>query len=159
MATLIDDIRSGVESLEGLFPGDVPGLAQQLQARRRKLAVDDTEQLVEPIEIEEVEEVEELQEPTETVVTILQEATLDVDDLLHDAINIAANHTTSGDIFKGVTIDSTARVEFGAFIASGYSGPAPAERTKNRSLDDGKITGNARVRFDNTYGCPGVFDN
>jgi len=156
LATLIEDIKSGVESLEGLFPGDAPDLAQQLQAARRNIAVDDTEQLVQPIEIEEAEQP---QEPTETVVTVLQEATLDVDHLLHNAINIAAKHVTSGDKFKGLTIDGKARVEFGRFIASGYTGPAPAEKTKNRSFDNVKITGDARVRFDDTYGGPGVFDN
>jgi len=156
LATLIEDIKSGVESLEGLFPGDAPDLAQQLQAARRNIAVDDTEQLVQPIEIEEAEQP---QEPTETVVTVLQEATLDVDYLLHNAINIAAKHVTSGDKFKGLTIDGKARVEFGRFIASGYTGPAPAEKTQNRSFDNVKITGDARVRFDDSYGGPGVFDN
>lgn len=156
LATLIEDIKSGVESLECLFPRDVPELAQQLQAARRKIAVDDTEQLVQAIEVEEAEEP---QKPTETVVAILQEATLDVDHLLHDAINIAAKHVTTGDKIKGLTIDGKARVEFGKFIASGYTGPAPAEKTKNRSFDNVKITGDARVRFDDTYGGPGVFDN
>ncbi|KXL48427.1 MAG: hypothetical protein FE78DRAFT_87239, partial [Acidomyces sp. 'richmondensis'] len=144
LATLIEDIK------------DVPELAQQLQAARRKIAVDDTEQLVQAIEVEEAEEP---QKPTETVVAILQEATLDVDHLLHDAINIAAKHVTTGDKIKGLTIDGKARVEFGKFIASGYTGPAPAEKTKNRSFDNVKITGDARVRFDDTYGGPGVFDN
>ncbi|KXL50473.1 hypothetical protein M433DRAFT_151201 [Acidomyces richmondensis BFW] len=46
LATLIEDIKSGVDSLEDLFPRDDPDLAQKPQAARRKIAVDDTEQLV-----------------------------------------------------------------------------------------------------------------
>lgn len=60
---------------------------------------------------------------------------------------------------KDITISYQARVEPGDYIAAGYTGPSPGGARGSRTVENIKVSEQARVRVGNNYGGKGVFDD
>jgi len=145
---LIENTDNAVGQLEGVLPQTAPGSQLTHQA-----AVEDAQQLIQPTETEEPAAAN-----ATPVVENLRDAT-ENDRVLQQVLEIVAKQASSGDEIRNIFTSGKARVELDDFVASGYTGPAPAERQHRRVLQDVNTSGEGRLRVGKTYGGKGVFDD
>lgn len=128
-----------------MFPASKAGVLRQA-------AVEDATQLIQPLEIEEPKE-----DDIDTI-AILREVTANVDPMLGKAISIAAKYAGSGDVITNITTSEKARVLLDDYIAKGYTGPSPVERTWGKNIDNVNTSGEGRIQVGISYGGPSPFD-
>jgi len=145
---LTEDIENGIVELERVLPQTTPESQLAHQA-----AVEEAQQLVQPAEIEEPAEGD-----TEPDIEILREATK-MDRVLQQVIELVTKQASSADEIRNIFTSGKARVELDYFVASGYAGLTPTERTRQRVIDNVKTSDQARLRVGKTYGEKGVFDD
>lgn len=145
---LISDIKASVDSLESLYPAIKSPSREQRQA-----VTEDVEQLVQPSEIEEPGE------DTGPIIAVLREVTEGVDDRLHEAVDLAAAQVVSGDSFKNIFTSDRAKVMFGGYVASGYTGSVLEERKFTQTVNNMVTTDDAKVIIGNSHGGKGFWDD
>ena len=142
---LIGDLSDYVNQLEALFPAD---RFPTVIANQKRLAKSEASELIQPSEIEEPGDGEPV------TVTVLKEATYEVDSLLETAVKAAFSAKNGGHSYGVFNSSKSARVEAGDFVAPGMK-PFPGHYSSYGVMN---ATDNVRVRYGNNYGGKGVFD-
>jgi hypothetical protein len=145
---LIKEIERGIADLELVFPYTNP----QSQLVHRA-AIEDAQQLMAPTEVEA-----DLEPSTTPDIETLREAT-ENDRVLQQVLDIVTQQTSSADEIRNIFTSGKARVALDDFVASGYTGPAPTERTRQRVIENVGTTDEARLLVGKNYGGKGVFDD
>jgi hypothetical protein len=147
--SLIDDIKRSVDDLE-----DLSSAVSAPSPEQREEVMKDVQELVQPAGIEEPEE------STEPIIAVLKAITEDVDDQLHEAVDVAAAQVATGDSYTNIFTSDNAKAIFGDYVANGYKGPIVAAAKRHTvTAKNIKSTHAAKVQFGHIYGGKSIMDD